>query len=372
MDYQEFGTIEIITSEKMYIRSIKEPGTHQGQTVTDILKSPGALDPFPTEVVLFDKEGNFIGQISEIVDTTQGKFYVINNQDIGYWFKCHVASLKPQDMVYYYDRNFHQVTSPRTGSMNEEFMEESFPNFNLNQSKVKRRMKNKEQGQIGKTIFKNMLNSLRNLRIDNASQQGEKMGMDLSTDQLSNLANRSTSMANPSNSQHRTSFNMIREIIKKKRYKKYKSRILQNFQNMSPKPSEPILQGQSSLRDFSPGTINKKRNRIENELCLGKRNDLEDSYPNLSHRSRNKRRRERIKIKNEANSSGSSRFSHLSQPPTQMNLIHGQRSSEPRRKEDPQMNLEEETNNSNDFKRPLFGLNASSGLSNSRNNNDSR
>lgn len=294
-DYDEFGHIEVCYPDRLIIRP-----TH------------GAL---PIDAVLFDQHGNFIGPISEVVGGPLNLRYIIQiSEDL---FRTRRFSLKPNDSVYYYNCDRLEVDPP---CMDEE---EPTDNVVLEQRKRKTKRYPKRDKKISKMILKSVINNLRNLSIGEQDDSFEN-----NRDRDSQLANKSTSITSMifKSYQNKSKIDSVKEQLKKKKYRKYKHRIIQHFYKFQEEsiiphtpyqPDEKLPKRPSVDHLFEPNFYTSTCGEpIQDELdTLGKRTQPIAVRPKRRRKtSKHLPQESEMTATNHHQSSGSSRLSHISEP----------------------------------------------------------
>lgn len=303
-DYDEFGKIEVCYPDKLIIRPVK-----------------GVLS---LDAVLFDQHGNFIGPVSEVMGEPLNHRYIIHvSEDI---YRTRRYSLKPNDSVYYYNCDRLENDPP---GMDEEVAAEGIA---VETRKKRGKRHPKEDEKISKMILKSVINNLRNLSID--EQQYSECEVS-NRDKGSMLANKSTSITSMifKSYQDKSKIDSVKEQLKKRRYRKYKHKIIQHFYKFQEEVSKP--QG-SEMNDSDHGRPLSEKNwedlyslfhpntrdheeHIEDELGkLGKRTLPFDKPKRRRRASKHFPHEIELTAQHHTKSSGSSRLSHISEPSPEM------------------------------------------------------
>lgn len=302
-DYDEFGQIEVCYPDRLVIRPVK-----------------GVL---ALDAVLFDQHGNFIGPVSQVLGGPLNPRYVIQvSEEI---VRARRYSLKPNDSVYYY--NCDRLEADPTG-MDEEGNPQA--EHNLASLNRKNRRHPQRDQKISKMILKSVINNLRNLTIDERDDSVAEVN---NRDRESILAEKSTSITSMifKSYQDKSKIASVKEQLKKKKYRKYKNRIIQQFYKFQ---EEANLPRGSEKQDSDIGNTPSDKHSVHlfSHLQGTHRTQgmepIEDELGNLGKRQppSDKPRRRKKTLKNlhhqdaeltathHAKSSGSSRLSQISEP----------------------------------------------------------
>ena len=304
-DYDEFGQIEVCYPDKLIIRPAK-----------------GVLS---LDAVLFDQHGNFIGPVAEVIGGSLSPRYVIHiPEDI---YRTRRYSLKPNDSVYYY--NCDRLEAEPAGMDEEEPVES--PPLEMRKKRTGRGQP-KRDTKISKMILKSVINNLRNLSID---EDEESVCDPAQRDRDSQLANKSNSITSMifKSYQDKSKMDSVKEQLKKRKYRKYKHRIIQHFYRFQEEATRP--QG-SDLNDSDHGRPPSEKNSadlyslfhqprhdrsemMEDELgILGKRALPFDKPKRRKKTSKHYQHEQELTAQHNHRSSGSSRLSHTSEPSPEM------------------------------------------------------
>lgn len=240
------------------------------------------------ETALFDKNGLMVGQISGSFGDPNNLKYILQVSQDERIKRCR-NSLGISSQLFYY-------SGEQKGKKEQLGVEKS--ELNLNQKKLLIRANRKTQ----KSMLKEVIEKIKDLKIDESSESG---ATDKNLPNIDQLSNKSPSISSLiMNSQHmKDKFVLLREIRRRQRYIEKKSKVMMlnkpNFQEEIDKLDE----------------LNDQEGEMQNELDIGKRK-LDDA--NQSRWNRNsKERRDR--------SSGSSRLSLISDPsPNFLNIQYNE------------------------------------------------
>lgn len=264
------------------------------------------------DAVLFDQHGNFIGPVSEVIGGTLNTRFIIQVSEE--MFRARRSQLKPSDRVYYYNCDHLEVD-------HHTRMDEEQP-LELCQPRQAIRNLPQTHKKFTKMILKSVINNLRNMGVDELDDSIDHQ----LREQGSRLANKSTSITSMifKTYQDKNHIASFKEQLKKKRYQKYKKRIMQQFHHFQ---EEETSKGQLSDRGHHPpaqGPSGELQSRfapveccddtIEDELgMLGKRAPL-----NSDRIKKRKKKGSEAVATSQLKSSGSSRLSHISEPSPMM------------------------------------------------------
>ena len=195
-------------------------------------------------MVLFDRQGNFLGPISEVTGEYSTQRYVIRIQEDSLGLMKR-KFLKTGDYVYYY--NCDRI-----------HLEQENINRELNLIEMKRQNRSlggKKPNNIKNQIINSVICNLKDLRLDSNSKMIEEA---FEEDQKSTSRNSKT-IINMVMKTHcnQTVVGSAKERQKRRKYKKAKARMFLN--KISEGPDEDLT------------VLNQANNEIEDELLLGKR-----------------------------------------------------------------------------------------------------
>lgn len=239
-----------------------------------------------TDSALFDKSGNFIGSVSEVIGSGASMRYVVKtNED---FTQSRRTNLKTGDSIFYF--NCDRIDQPRGIEPRDE------------PSLLEQKQMHKQEGKhISKMIMSKVIDNIRTMSIRENVEIDEEMVQNF--DVQSKLALRSNSINSKIFRAYQSpeALEKLQENIQRKRYKKSKTKI--SAQQSDLRPTE--------IPQFeSPNRPDQYQNAMENELdesYLGKRNPQDQA-----NHGRKKRRRGEATTKIRL-SPGSSMISHISE-----------------------------------------------------------